>query len=72
MTVVFAILLTGVSGLLAFSSVKSGVMLDRFGRIAARREHSPVIFWTLWIPIALLAVGGSAFLAWILYVELVG
>lgn len=69
---VMGCLLTLVSGFLAYHWLKTGVIFDKFGRIAAKRDVSPLIFWTLWSPAALVAVCGSGCLLWILFMELFG
>jgi hypothetical protein len=45
-----------VMGFSAYVGLKHGVLWDRFGRVAARRDHSAIIFWTLWCACVLAAV----------------
>ena len=72
MNIAITALLTVVSGFLAYTALRRGVIFDQLGRIAARRDVSPLIFWTLWSPLALVAVGGTGCLFWILFMELFG
>ena len=72
MKIAITIALTLISGFFAYRALRTGVILDQLGRIAARRDVSPLIFWTLWTPFALVAVGGFACVAWILCMEAFG
>ncbi len=56
--------------LVSYSGIKHGIICDRFGRMAARRDGSALIFWTLWSICTLTAVFLLLDFCWIVYLQL--
>jgi hypothetical protein len=42
----------------SYIGLKHGLLIDKFGRSAAQRKKSPLIFWTLWGSCTLAAIVG--------------
>lgn len=43
----------------SYVGLKQGLLFDKFGRVAAQKTRSPLIFWTLWSGCTL-----AALIAW--------